>query len=82
MGHLPHQPKLMVRSQRLTFTGSAVGLFGHWIKWFLLIFITLGIYSLWVGPRIERWKWENTDFDPTWRPNTLRGDLARTPQSY
>jgi hypothetical protein len=24
-----------------------------------------------VGPRIARWKWEHTDFDPTWRPNTM-----------
>lgn len=46
----------------LVFTGSAVGLFGLWIKWFLLIIVTVGIYSLWVGPRIEAWKWEYTNF--------------------
>ncbi|WP_243841944.1 DUF898 family protein [Salinibacterium sp. ZJ77] len=27
------------------FTGSATGLFGHWIKWLLLSIITLGIYD-------------------------------------
>jgi hypothetical protein len=59
-----------IDGQRLTFTGSAVGLFGTWLKWLFLIIITFGIYSFWVGPRIARWKWENTDFDP-------RG--ARTP---
>ena len=47
--------------------GSAWGLFGNWIKWFLLSVITLGFYLFWVGPRIARWKWENTDLDPTWR---------------
>jgi len=51
-----------IDGRQLVFTGSAIGLFGLWIKWFLLIVITLGIYSLWVGPRIARWKWENTDF--------------------
>ncbi|MFB9956279.1 DUF898 family protein [Cellulomonas denverensis] len=48
--------------QPLVFTGTATGLFGLWIKWFLLSVITLGIYLLWVGPRIEAWKWENTTF--------------------
>jgi uncharacterized membrane protein YjgN (DUF898 family) len=52
-----------IDGQRLIFTGSAVGLFGNWIKWLLLIFVTLGIYSFWVGPRIQRWVWEHTDFE-------------------
>ena len=51
-----------IDGQRLVFTGSAWGLFGHWIKWLLLSVITLGIYLFWVGPRISRWKWQNTDF--------------------
>ena len=51
--------------------GSATGLFGTWLKWLGLSIITLGIYLFWVGPRIARWKWENTDFDPTWQPATL-----------
>lgn len=51
-----------INGQQLVFTGSAVGLFGLWIKWFLLMIITLGIYGFWVGPRISRWKWENTGF--------------------
>jgi uncharacterized membrane protein YjgN (DUF898 family) len=60
-----------IDGQRLTFTGTGIGLFGTWIKGFLLIIVTIGIYSFWVGPRIARWKWEHTDYDPTWRPNTL-----------
>jgi uncharacterized membrane protein YjgN (DUF898 family) len=62
-----------IDGQRLVFNGSAIGLFGLWIKWLLLIIITVGIYSFWVAPRIQKWKVENTDFDPTWQPNTLGG---------
>jgi uncharacterized membrane protein YjgN (DUF898 family) len=51
-----------INGQQLVFTGGALALFGLWIKWFLLMIITLGIYSFWVGPRIYRWKWENTGF--------------------
>jgi uncharacterized membrane protein YjgN (DUF898 family) len=53
---------------RLAFTGSGIGLFGLWIKWFLLLIVTLGIYGFWIGPRIQKWKVEHTDFDATWRP--------------
>ena len=51
-----------VDGHQLTFTGSAWGLFGNWIKWWFLVIVTLGIYSFWVGPRLARWKWENTGF--------------------
>jgi uncharacterized membrane protein YjgN (DUF898 family) len=44
---------------------------GLWINWFLLIIISLGFYSFWVAMRIQKWKVENTDFDPTWQPSTL-----------
>ena len=54
-----------IDGKQLIFTGSAWGLFGNWIKWLLLIIITLGIYSFWVGPRIQKWVWENTDFAAT-----------------
>lgn len=52
-----------IDGRRLVFNGSAIGLLGHWIKWFLLCVITLGIYSFWVAPRLQRWVWENTDFE-------------------
>ncbi len=51
-----------IDGQRLEFTGSATGLFGLWIKWFLLTIITLGIYLFWVGPAIQKWIAVNTDF--------------------
>ena len=42
--------------------GSAWGLIGNWVKWFLLCIVTIGIYGFWVAPRITRWKWEHTNF--------------------
>jgi uncharacterized membrane protein YjgN (DUF898 family) len=51
-----------IDGHRLVFTGTATGLFGLWIKWFLLSVVTFGIYLLWVGPRIEAWKWRHTEF--------------------
>jgi uncharacterized membrane protein YjgN (DUF898 family) len=52
-----------IDGRRLVFTGSATGLFGHWVKWFLLSVVTFGIYLFWVGPRIAEWKWTHTDFE-------------------
>jgi uncharacterized membrane protein YjgN (DUF898 family) len=51
-----------IDGQQLVFTGSAVGLFGHWIKWFLLAVVTVGIYLFWVAPRLQAWKTANTNF--------------------
>ena len=51
-----------IDGQQLVFTGSAWGLFGNWLKWLFLILITAGIYTFWVGPRIQKWVWEHTDF--------------------
>jgi len=56
-----------IDGRRLIFTGTGRGLFAMWIKWFFIILVTIGIYLLWVGPRIARWKWENTDFDPSYQ---------------
>ncbi len=52
----------VVEGRRLKFTGSAIGLFGNWIKLLLLIFITFGIYSFWVSIFIRKWKAKNTIF--------------------
>ncbi len=57
-----------INGHRLVFLGSGVGLFGLWIKWFLLSVITVGIYLLWVVPRVQKWIVENTDFDPSFSP--------------
>ncbi len=52
----------VVEGRRLKFTGSAIALFGNWIKWFLLCIITFGIYSFWLFIALEKWKVKNTTF--------------------
>jgi uncharacterized membrane protein YjgN (DUF898 family) len=66
----------------LVFTGSAWGLFGNWLKWLALSIITLGIYLFWVGPRIQEWKWEHTDFDRSRYPLPLTGVQQAQPFGY
>lgn len=51
-----------IKGFQLEFTGTGIGLFGQWIKWFLLCIITFGIYGFWVYPRLQRWIVEHTDF--------------------
>ena len=51
-----------VEGRQLKFTGTGIGLFGHWVKWFVLCIITLGIYGFWVQPRVHQWVVEHTDF--------------------
>jgi uncharacterized membrane protein YjgN (DUF898 family) len=36
-----------------------------WIRWFMLCIITLGIYSFWVYPRLQKWIVEHQELDPT-----------------
>ncbi|MFC7681731.1 DUF898 family protein [Paenibacillus sp. GCM10028914] len=52
----------VVEGRRLKFHGTAIGLFGNWIKWLLLCIITLGIYSFWLFIALEKWKVKNTTF--------------------
>jgi uncharacterized membrane protein YjgN (DUF898 family) len=67
-----------IDGQRLVFRGRAMGLFGRWLLWLVLSILTLGIYLLWVGPRLQAWKTVNTDFAApavpiiSWAPNVLR----------
>ena len=52
----------VIEGRRLKFNGSAVNLFGNWIIWLLLSFITFGIYGFWVGIALEKWKVKNITF--------------------
>ncbi|MFP5111821.1 DUF898 family protein [Bacillaceae bacterium C204] len=52
----------VINGRRLNFTGSAMGLFGNWIKWWVLTIITLGIYSFWLFIAMEKWKVKHTVF--------------------
>ena len=53
----------VIDGRRLRFDGSAMGLFGQWIKWFLLILITFGIYGFWVNIALKKWITKNTHFE-------------------
>ena len=46
---------IIIDGRRLTFDGTGTQLFGNWIKWFLLMIITCGIYGFWVYPRLFDW---------------------------
>ena len=52
----------VIEGKRLKFDGTAIGLFGLWIKWLLLIIITLGIYSFWVSIDLKKWRTKHTSF--------------------
>jgi uncharacterized membrane protein YjgN (DUF898 family) len=52
----------VINGQRLAFKGTALGLFGNWIKWLFLTIITLGIYSFWLFIAIQKWRVKNTQF--------------------
>lgn len=52
----------VIEGRRLKFTGSAIGLFGNWIKWWFFTIITLGIYSFWLFISVYKWKTKHTTF--------------------
>lgn len=52
----------VVDGRRLCFNGTAMGLFGNWVKWWLLTLVTFGIYSFWVNIKVKQWKTKHTHF--------------------
>ena len=52
----------VINGRRLKFTGTAVQLFGNWIKWLLLTIVTLGIYSFWLKIKLKQWRTKHTVF--------------------
>ncbi|MBR4694231.1 MAG: DUF898 family protein [Bacilli bacterium] len=52
----------VINGHRLRFDGTAIGLFGNWIKWLLLTIITFGIYGFWVSIALKKWKTKHTHF--------------------
>lgn len=52
----------VIDGHRLYFDGTAMQLFGNWIKWLILTVITLGIYSFWFNIKLEQWITKHTSF--------------------
>lgn len=52
----------VIDGRRLEFDGKALGLFGLWVKWWILCIVTLGIYTFWVSISIRKWKAKHTHF--------------------
>lgn len=52
----------VIEGKRLQFTGTASGLFGMWVKIWLLGIITIGIYYLFASKAIKKWKVKHTTF--------------------
>lgn len=52
----------VIDGRRLKFEGTAMGLFGNWIKWWLLTMITLGIYGFWTNIKVNQWKTKHIHF--------------------
>ena len=52
----------VIDGQRLRFEGTAMGLFGSWIKWLFLIIITIGSYAFWVNIAMKKCVTKHTHF--------------------
>ena len=50
----------IIDGHRVTFDGTGGQLFGNFIKWFLLTFITLGIYGFWLTIKMKQWVTKHT----------------------
>lgn len=48
--------------EKLVFKGKTMELFGHFILWWFLTIITLGIYTIWLSIAIKKWTVKNTHF--------------------
>lgn len=44
-----------IDGKKVEFKGTGSSLFGNYIIWFLLVIVTLGIYSFWVTPKMISW---------------------------
>ncbi len=51
-----------IDSCRLRFDGTALQLWGNWIKRIVLCIVTFGIYYLWVAVEVEKWRVKHTHF--------------------
>ena len=52
----------IIDGRRLRFDGTGSQLFGNYIKWLLLTFITFGIYGFWLFNKMTHWRVKHTHF--------------------
>ena len=45
----------IIDGKQLVFDGTGAQLFGNYIKWLLLSFVTFGIYGLWLSIKMKQW---------------------------
>ena len=45
---------------RFGFKGKGGDLMGKWLLWMLLTIVTFGIYAIWIPPKLDKWRVENT----------------------
>lgn len=50
----------IIDGKQLVFNGTAIQLFGSYIKWWFFCIITLGIYSFWLGIKMKQWVVKHT----------------------
>lgn len=50
----------IIDGKQLYFDGNAAQLWGQWFKWLFFIIITVGIYTFWVGLRLQQWRVNHT----------------------
>ena len=50
----------VIDGHRLYFDGTAMQLFGNWVKWWLLTIITFGIYGFWLNIKLTQWITKHT----------------------
>ena len=47
----------VIEGKRLEFDGTAIQLFGNWIKWWLLTLITCGLYGFYLPVALQKWEY-------------------------
>ena len=52
-----------INGHQLKFEGKAGSLFGHYMLWWLLTIVTLGIYGFWLERNVLNWKAVRTNFE-------------------
>ncbi len=73
----PARPGAAGRPRRLRFTGSGIGLFESWVKWWLLCLVRLGTYRFWVIPRLTKMDDREPGLRVTGLPGSHRVQHAR-----